>query len=220
MTTTPNIDIEAANVSVAIEEAPTGHAAGDPAILGLPIFAAGSIALGLALVGYVPAVAVTSVLPIMLAATGLGLLISTVWAASLGQTVVAGIFGLFTGFWLSYAALLLGLNHNWFLIPTEAVERSVALFLITWAVVMFALTVGTLRLPLAYTLVLGLVASRSSCSSSARPRRARRSTRWRAMSCWRSARSASTCSSARRRSRWAAPATRWGRRCSAATTDP
>lgn len=157
MTTTPNIDIEAANVSVAIEEAPTGHAAGDPAILGLPIFAAGSIALGLALVGYVPAVAVTSVLPIVLAATGLGLLISTVWAASLGQTVVAGIFGLFTGFWLSYPALLLGLNHNWFLIPTEAVERSVALFLITWAVVMFALTVGTLRLPLAYTLVLGLV---------------------------------------------------------------
>lgn len=157
MTTTPNIDIEAANVSVAIEEAPTGHAAGDPAILGLPIFAAGSIALGLALVGYVPAVAVTSVLPIVLAATGLGLLISTVWAASLGQTVVAGIFGLFTGFWLSYAALLLGLNHNWFLIPTEAVERSVALFLITWAIVMFALTVGTLRLPLAYTLVLGLV---------------------------------------------------------------
>jgi len=157
MTTTPNIDIEAANVSVAIEEAPSGHAAGDPAILGLPIFAAGSIALGLALVGYVPAVAVTSVLPIVLAATGLGLLVSTVWAASLGQTVVAGIFGLFTGFWLSYAALLLGLNHNWFLIPTEAVERSVALFLITWAVVMFALTVGTLRLPLAYTLVLGLV---------------------------------------------------------------
>jgi uncharacterized protein len=157
MTTTPNIDIEAANVSVAIEEAPTGHAAGDPAILGLPIFAAGSIALGLALVGYVPAVAVTSVLPIVLAATGLGLLVSTVWAASLGQTVVAGIFGLFTGFWLSYAALLLGLNHNWFLIPTEAVERSVALFLITWAIVMFALTVGTLRLPLAYTLVLGLV---------------------------------------------------------------
>jgi succinate-acetate transporter protein len=83
--------------------------------------------------------------------------VSTVWAASLGQTVVAGIFGLFTGFWLSYAALLLGLNHNWFLIPTEAVERSVALFLITWAIVMFALTVGTLRLPLAYTLVLGLV---------------------------------------------------------------
>jgi succinate-acetate transporter protein len=33
----------------------------------------------------------------------------------------------------------------------------VALFLIAWAVVMLALTVGTLRLPLAFTLVLGLV---------------------------------------------------------------
>jgi len=157
MTATPDIDVPAAGLPVALEEAPTGHAAGDPAILGLPIFAAGSIALGLALVGYVPAAAVGSVLPIVLAATGLGLLVSTVWAASLGQTVVAGIFGLFTGFWLSYAALLLGLNHNWFAIPPEAVERSVALFLIAWAIVMFALTVGTLRLPLAYTLVLGLV---------------------------------------------------------------
>src|SRR5215218_581064 len=146
MTTTPHIDVHAAALPVAVEPAPSGHAAGDPAILGLPIFAAGSVALGLALVGYVPPAAVGSVLPI-----------ATVWAASLGQTVVAGIFGLFSGFWLSYAALLLGLNHDWFAIPAEDVERSVALFLIAWAVVMLALTVGTLRLPLAYTLVLGLV---------------------------------------------------------------
>ena len=155
MATTAKIDLPAAALP-AVEE-PTGHAAGDPAILGLPIFAAGSVALGLALVGYVPAAAVGSVLPIVLAATGLGLFVSTLWAASLGQTVVAGIFGLFTGFWLSYAALLLGLNHDWFAIPPENVERSVALFLIAWAVVMLALTVGTRRLPLAFTLVLGLV---------------------------------------------------------------
>ena len=157
MSTTPHVDVRTAALPVATEEAPSGHAAGDPAILGLPIFAAGSVALGLALVGYVPPAAVGSVVPIVLAATGLGLLVATVWAASLGQTVVAGIFGLFTGFWLSYAALLLGLNHNWFAIPAENVERSIALFLIAWAVVMLTLTVGTLRLPLAYTLVLGLV---------------------------------------------------------------
>jgi hypothetical protein len=156
MSTTANIDIAAAALP-AQEAAPTGHAAGDPAILGLPIFAAGSVALGLALVGYVPAAAVGSVLPIVLAATGLGLLVSTVWAASLGQTVVAGIFGLFSGFWLSYAALLLGLQHGWFAIPAANVERSIALFLIAWTVVMLALTLGTLRLPLAFTLVLGLV---------------------------------------------------------------
>jgi succinate-acetate transporter protein len=155
--TTANIDVAPAPALPVAEAPPAGHAAGDPAILGLPIFAAGSLALGLALVGYVPAAAVGSVLPIVLAGTGLGLFVATLWAASLGQTVVAGIFGLFTGFWLSYAALLLGLNHNWFAIPPENVERSVALFLIAWAVVMLALTLGTLRLPLAFTLVLGLV---------------------------------------------------------------
>jgi succinate-acetate transporter protein len=131
--------------------------AGDPTILGLPIFAAGSVALGLALAGYVPAAAVGSVLPIVLAGTGLGLFVATLWSAAVGQTMVAGIFGLFTGFWWSYAALLLGLNHNWFAIPAANVNRSIALFLITWAVVMFALTVASVRLPLAFTLVFALV---------------------------------------------------------------
>ena len=51
--------------------------------------------------GYVPSAAVGSVLPIVLAATGLGLLIATLWSAALGQTVVAGVFGLFAGFWWS-----------------------------------------------------------------------------------------------------------------------
>ena len=139
------------------EQLETPIPAGDPSILGLPIFAAGSVALGLALVGYVPAAAVGSVLPIVLAATGLGLLIATVWSASLGQTMVAGVFGLFAGFWWSYAALLLGLNHGWFAIPSGNVDRSVALFLITWAVVMGALTVASVRLPLAYTAVFALV---------------------------------------------------------------
>ena len=50
-------------------------------------------------------------------ATGLGLVISAIWAAALGQTLVACIFGLFAGFWLSYAVLVLGLNHDWFAIP-------------------------------------------------------------------------------------------------------
>jgi succinate-acetate transporter protein len=80
-----------------------------------------------------------------------------VWSAFLGQTMVAGVFGLFCGFWLSYAALVLGLNHNWFAIPVRNIDRSIALFLITWAVVMFALTVASIRLPIAYTLVFALV---------------------------------------------------------------
>ena len=92
--------------------------AGDPAILGLPIFVVGSIALGFSLVGYVPATAVGVVVPVIFAGTGLGLVISTLWAAALGQTMVACIFGLFAGFWLSFSILVLGLFHNWLLIPT------------------------------------------------------------------------------------------------------
>jgi uncharacterized protein len=137
--------------------APAPAASGDPAILGLPIFVVGSVALGLALVGYVPAAAGASSLPIILAATGLGLIVSAIWAAALGQTMVACIFGLFSGFWWSYAVLVLGLNHNWFAIPAGDVQHSVALFQISWAIVMAALTIATLRLPRAFTGVVGLV---------------------------------------------------------------
>jgi len=137
--------------------APVSVPSGDPAVLGLPSFVAGSVALGLALVGYVPAAAAGSALPIIMAATGLGLVISATWAAALGQTLVACIFGLFAGFWWSYAALVLGLNHGWFAIPPADVTHSVALFQITWAVVMGALTLATLRLPVAFTAVIALV---------------------------------------------------------------
>ena len=140
-----------------IVEAAPAVPAGDPSILGLPIFVVGSVALGLALVGYVPAAAGASALPIILAATGLGLLVSAIWAAALGQTMVACIFGLFSGFWWSYAVLVLGLGHNWFGIPTANVAHSVALFQISWAVVMAALMIATLRLPVAFTAVIALV---------------------------------------------------------------
>jgi succinate-acetate transporter protein len=145
--------VEAGPATAAAEAAPVG----DPQILGLPIFAAGSISLGLALVGYVPVPAQGSALPIIFAATGIGLFVSTIWAASLHQTMVACVFGLFTGYWWSYAALALGLRHDWFLIPAKNVDKSVALFLISWAVVMFALTLATLRLPVVYTAVVALV---------------------------------------------------------------
>jgi succinate-acetate transporter protein len=139
--------------AAAAEAAPVG----DPQILGLPIFAAGSISLAFALVGYVPVLAQGSALPIIFAATGVGLFVSTIWAASLHQTMVACVFGLFTGFWWSYAALALGLRHDWFVIPLRNVDKSVALFLITWSIVMFTLMLATLRLPVAYTAVVALV---------------------------------------------------------------
>src|SRR3954451_23331185 len=104
-----------------------------------------------------PAAAGGAALPIILMATGLGLIVSAVWAAALGQTLVACIFGLFAGFWWSYAVLVLGLDHNWFAIPPGDVTHTIALFQITWAVVFGVLALATLRLPLAFTAVVVLV---------------------------------------------------------------
>ena len=131
--------------------------AGDPMQIGLPSFVVGSIALGLVLVGYVPATAVGASLPIILAATGLGLVVAAVWAAAVNQSAVAGVFGIFAGFWWSYAVLVLGLTHNWFGIGTAAATSTQGLFLISWLVVIVMLTVATLRLPVAFTLLFALI---------------------------------------------------------------
>jgi succinate-acetate transporter protein len=135
----------------------TGPLAGDPAILGLPSFIAGSVALGLGLVGVVPATAAGAPLAIILAATAVGLFIAAIWAAAIGQSAVAGIFGIFGGFWLSYVVLVVGLIHGWFGITPLAAVATQKLFLITWLVIIVMLTLGTLRLPLAFTAVFALI---------------------------------------------------------------
>ncbi len=128
--------------------------AGDPSTLGLPSFVVGSIALGLSLLDVAPGGAP---LAILLGATSLGLLVAAIWAAALGQSAVASIFGIFSGFWLSYSLLVLGLTHGWFGIAAEDVVGSVQLFQISWLIIILALTLGTLRLPLAFTLVFALI---------------------------------------------------------------
>ena len=144
------------------EEAPAapaviGPMAGDPSMLGLGSFIAGSVALGLGLVGVVPAGVLGAPLAIILAATALGLLMATIWCAVLGQSAVAAVFGIFGTFWLSYAVLVLGLDHNWFAIAATAVLATVKLFLVTWLVIIVMLTLATLRLPSAFTAVFVLV---------------------------------------------------------------
>lgn len=130
-------------------------AAGDPMVVGLPMFLVGSVALGLTLIGYVSSLG--AVIPIVLLATGLGLLIATVWAAALGQSAVASVFGTFTGFWLSYGLLLMGTANKWFGVAPADATRTTALFLIAWLVVIGAVTLSTARLPVAYTVLLLLV---------------------------------------------------------------
>jgi succinate-acetate transporter protein len=116
-------------VEVVEAAAVSGPLAGDPMALGLPTFIVGSVALGLTLVGMVPAAAVGAPLAIILAATSVGLLAATIWSAAVGQSAVASVFGTFAGFWLSYAVLVLGLTHNWFVIPATAVVSTEELFL-------------------------------------------------------------------------------------------
>jgi uncharacterized protein len=154
----PGTQVEEVVEEVAVAEvAPAGPLAGDPAILGLPSFIVGSIALGLTLVGLVPATAVGAPLAIILAATAVGLTIAAIWAAGIGQTAVAGIFGIFAGFWLSYAVLVISLLHGWFGITVLTVVATEKLFLLTWLIVIVMLTLATLRLPLAFTVVFVLI---------------------------------------------------------------
>jgi len=141
----------------AAQAAAVGPLAGDPAAVGLPSFIVGSVVLGLALVGVVPAAAVGAALPIILAATSAGLFVATIWSAAVGQSAVASIFGIFAGFWLSYAVLVLGLTHNWFGISATAVAHTQELFLTTWLIVIVMLTLATLRLPLAFTALFALI---------------------------------------------------------------
>jgi uncharacterized protein len=135
----------------------TGPLAGDPLSLGLPSFIVGSVALGMVLVGFVSPLGTGASLPIILAATAVGLLISTFWAAAIGQSAVALVLGVFGGFWLSYAFLVLGLTHNWFGVGLADAKASQELFLTAWIVIMSMLTLATLRLAAAFTAVLALV---------------------------------------------------------------
>ena len=140
------------------EAAVAGPLAGNPVVIGLPSFIVGSIALGLVLVGMVPATAVGASLPIILAATAIGQLVSALWSASLGQNAVASVFAIFGGFWFSYAVLVLGLTHKWFGITTATAATSTQeLFLTSWLITIVMLTLATLRLPLAFTAIFALV---------------------------------------------------------------
>jgi uncharacterized protein len=131
------------------ESAPTGPLTGDPTGLGLACFIMGAVALGLSLVGVVPARALGAPLAIILGATTVGLIITTIWAAALGQSAVATVFGIFAAFWASYFLLVTGLIRAWFgIAPAD----------VTWLVVVVMLTLATLRLPVSFTAVFVLVA--------------------------------------------------------------
>ena len=139
------------------EELELASAGNDPALLGLPSFIVGAVALGMVNVGMVPAGVAGAAMPILIAATAIGMFISAIWAVHVGQGVVGSIYGIFGGFYLSDAVLVLGLTHNWFGIPLTAIVSTQELFLVAWLIVIVLLTLGLFRLPVVYPVLLGLV---------------------------------------------------------------
>jgi succinate-acetate transporter protein len=136
-------------------------AAANPALVGVPTFVIGSVALGLYLIGFTGSSdhAAIGMVPILFASNGIGQLIACVWAARLGQGAVAAVFAIFGAFWISFPLLVLGLAHNWFgdATATGAAAGAQETFLLTWLIGIVMLTLASLRMPSVFTLLFVLV---------------------------------------------------------------
>lgn len=144
----------------AVPPGPTGvvlGSGGDPLTVGLIFFGIASLAVGMALIGLVPAAALGAVVPIIALGAGLFQLVVTVWAIVLGLSIVAVIFSTFAAFWLSLAALLLGLGHGWYGVPEADVAGTQAIFFIAWACLFAILVIPCLWLPVIYPSAVFLV---------------------------------------------------------------
>src|SRR5262245_23943582 len=130
---------------------------GDPQLVAAPVFTIGSTALGFQLVDYINQLAVGAPLAIIIGCTGLFLLVSTLWAAYAGQSFVACFAGTFGGFWIGYALLVLALIHGFFGLLPEQIGKTIAVFAISFAAFFFFLTLASLRLPIIYPAIFGLV---------------------------------------------------------------
>ena len=143
-------------------EPPRRDASPDPLVLGLPLIAVGAFALGLQLVGFVNVSSNGSPLAVLIGGSGLGLLLSAAWAASLrftplssawgaGTSLPTTVLGSLAAFFVSYATLVLGLEHRWLGVAPSEIRHTVALFQISWLAVFLLLAVASVRLPAAFT---------------------------------------------------------------------
>lgn len=143
----------AAHAPESLGPAPTGvllGVGGDPLILGLPAFCIGWTIVGLTLVGVVPLTALGVVVPTLLLGTALFQFIACIWAIVLGQSMVAQIFGIFSGVAFSFSFLVLALENNWMKIPLANVPHVEALFAIGWGIVCVFLAWIMFKLPAIY----------------------------------------------------------------------
>jgi succinate-acetate transporter protein len=134
-----------------LSEPAAAATAANPALLGLMTFLPAGITLGLWFIGYLPLDVPGGMIPIITASAGLFLLIAAVWAAQLGASAVAAIFGVFSAFWLSFAILLVGATSGWWGYTAESITSVQAAYLLSFLLVFILLTVITLRLPVTFT---------------------------------------------------------------------
>lgn len=150
----------------AAAEAPPATPVPNVVPMGLITFIPGGMILGLWFIGYLPTTQLPGgMIPIVLTCTGLYELVATIVAVRAGQNAVAGVFGIFSSFWISFGVLLLALNNGWIVDATTAGPISSAqsgqiqaAYLLAYTVTFILLTLFTLRLPLVFTLGILLVA--------------------------------------------------------------
>jgi uncharacterized protein len=146
------------DVDSAAADAAAAAAANNPVLLGISTFVVGGLSLGFFLLGYPAAGLTAPVAANSTAVAGLGLLIAAIWAITLGAGAVAGIFGVFAGFWFSFTLMLLGFGATPGTDPIKSALGALVLYTLVWTIVVVVLTLVTLRLPLAFTVLIALVA--------------------------------------------------------------
>jgi len=142
------------------EPAPQGVLVGagsDPLVLGLPAVAIGLLTLGIYYSGFFTVSGLGTVVPVVMAMTGLFLLVATVWSIIVGLSLPAVVLGSVSGLALSLAALLLGVFHHWYAIPASGTVATEELFFIVWACLFLFLIVPCLRLAGAIAGAVGFV---------------------------------------------------------------
>lgn len=128
---------------------------GDPLVLGLPVFAVASLALGMGLLGLPSGLNIVA--PLIILTTGLFQLVTTGWAINLGQSLVATIFGLFSGLWLTLGFIIIGTQHGWYGLPSGGAGAALELIFICYASLFFFLIIPCMRLPLIFPVIVALI---------------------------------------------------------------
>lgn len=158
-----SVESDTAGAHAATEAGPTAPPVANPSLLALITFLPAGICLGLWFIGALDTTALPGgMIPIVAFSAGLFMLISTVSALQVGDSVTAAIFGIFSAFWGSFGVLLFLLNNGMIVnagatdpaqsaLTTAQGGEIQSVYLLSFTLVFIFLTLATLRLPLAFT---------------------------------------------------------------------